>query len=293
MQPIEYARFATKQEVTSFWDFVNKKRKQKDSFTNKWLSDNGDNFIKLHRTFLNDWFRFKKAEHDLRYSERIKDYDREKKRKCICMGNLKEVDMGDYQFIGCENWRERGYDHTRIYKPKYTEFVPNDLSTRYLGNLKSLYNLPKELKESNLYEYLIMMDVEPYINLDSTYKIGKDAANKSKKREAINKDILRTKFEKIYHQKGLKIKYKDGKEVLRFIDFIVMHKDNCILFEQKKTVDNINPDQINEYTNAIKWIINSSNLNYKVVHYFLIEQGEHDLEKNILTLDKLMSYDFT
>jgi ssDNA-binding Zn-finger/Zn-ribbon topoisomerase 1 len=292
MKHIEHAAWATKQEVDLLYEYFRNSRKNKDSLTNEWLVTNGDWFISKHNTFIDDWINYKLNEHNTRYYDRVRKYNSLISARCVCKGDLRKVKMQDYEFIGCENYKEQGYNHIREYKPREPIFEEPEISTMYLYHFKKLHNLPKELKESVLYEYLLMNGIEPYVDLSSKYTISKDASAKSKKRELINKGLLERKFERLLYQKVLKVKYYGEKEKYKIVDFIGINSNKCIIFEQKKNVDLINEDQVHEYVNILKWISNKSNKTFTFDYFFVIEQGEPNHENKILTLQSLITYEF-
>jgi hypothetical protein len=287
---IQYAKWATKEETDALFDYFKKKNKLKDSFTNYWLSENGNEFLKLHSTFYNDYSIALSNEYQYKYDKKVREYNNLLKSNCTCKGNLQVVKYDTYEFIGCENYREYGFDHVRVYKPKMFPFNEPEISTNYLFKLKTLYNLPAELKESILYEYLLITNTKPLLDLSSKYKIATDAKSKSKKREAIIKDILAMKFKKVYHQKAIKI--KTDKERIKIPDFICFTDNTCYVIEQKKTIENISDEQLNLYISALQWMANKANTNIVVKGYYILEEGEYDLNNNILTLDTLTTYEF-
>jgi ssDNA-binding Zn-finger/Zn-ribbon topoisomerase 1 len=289
---IEYARWATKEERTNFWANIRKKSATKEELTYQWLVVNGDRFIELHSTFQDDWFEFKHKEHRHRFIKAAREYESMLGQRCVCKGDMRKVTMPTYEFIGCENYREQGFEHVRKYKPNYVPYSENEISTMYLYNLKQLHDLPKELKESILYEYLLMRNIETHADLSKKYQIAKDCSSRSNKREVINKNILSTIFDKLYHNKIILVKFSNNIEEFMRPDFIAIKGNKCILFEQKKNKNLIDETQVLRYLDAIKWMINNSLNKYSVEYFYIIEEGEPNFDKRILTLDTLLTYEF-
>jgi ssDNA-binding Zn-finger/Zn-ribbon topoisomerase 1 len=297
---IENARWATKEEIDKFYNYLSNQKNFKNDITNNWLSTNGAKFIADHKSFYADYLskiNDKKDEYYLvrkaKYYTDLQNYERLKNNLglCKCRGNLRYKKMDTYEFIGCENYKEQGYDHVKVYPPyepsppKYETIL--ELSSNYLFNLKQLYGYPKQLKESILYEYLIMNNIDTYVDLSAKYQMLPDIQRKSKKRENIIKPILDCLFDSVYFQMHIKIKYEGEKEKLIIPDFICKRGNKMYVIEQKKSIENIDNGQVNEYMNALKFIAESNKQSFIFETLFIIEQGEPDIDNKIYTIDTI------
>jgi hypothetical protein len=304
MDQLISARWATDKEVSDFWESVSKKNKSKNDFTNKWLSHNGEQFIKLHETFPGDMFEHKKEQHKIRkeeykksHEQKLLEYENRKAnlQKCVCFGNEVVREFPDYELIGCDNWMASGFNHTKIYKPKWYEGNDSDdqfifeASTQYISRLRDFYKLPKELKSSILIEFLLMNNIE-LLNADAkeAQLVGSTASKDSTNREKLVKSILEKKGDKLGYQNMIKATFKyDGYSTLR-TDFILTKGANLYLIEQKKREDLIRENQINKYIQCLKYLAGKYNIFYLVI----VEFGDTNLEKNIINFKDLSTYEF-
>jgi ssDNA-binding Zn-finger/Zn-ribbon topoisomerase 1 len=301
------ARWATPKEVENFFNSLKKNKKDKNEFTYKWLFENGNQFIELHSSFRNDWIKHikqKSIERSLFYLEQrkqmLKEYEDKKINlgRCICQGNLKVVRGDGYEFIGCDNYREQGYDHTKIYKPYVNDFIDYDtlpeftLTSHYLSKLKEFYNLPKTLKVSILVEFLIMNDIELLYPIQEYLKIGVTVSKASKTRENIVLPFLKKYFDKVYAQKMIIAKFTDTNQYQWFPDFICLKDNLCYIVEQKKNEDNINEYQTDRYLQALKYIAKSNNKTFDFRVLYIIEEGKADLTKSIINIKQISEYEF-
>lgn len=304
MEIIEYCRWASKEEMDSFNQYKHKKNTDKDNFTREWLVENGERFIQLHRNFEEDYHEHKILKEQERYILSVQKYNQSVSTyedykngnyKCICKGNIRLVKGYNYEFIGCDNYQEEGFNHFKMsypYTPKKYNVTKEEFSTSYLFKLKIFYNLPALLKESLLTEYLIMSGEDLYADLISRFNLTRSVKQKSNSRERIIKEILKNKFEKVSHQQGIKIKFTGEKERLIIPDFICIKNNNCYLIEQKKNIDNVNNYQTEIYFNALSYLIKTCQKDY-ILHYFnLIEEGYTDILNNIININDLKQYEF-
>jgi ssDNA-binding Zn-finger/Zn-ribbon topoisomerase 1 len=296
---IEWARFATEQEEDSFYAYLKRKNNEKNNFTEQWLLNNGRDFLILHENFKTEYLEFKHSEHIEKEKERfkkivakIKDFTTRKHNlgRCICQGNEIYIEGQYNNFIGCDNYREAGFKHTSITEPIWRENIPYpyEFTTQYLFLLKEFYDLPKELKESLLYEYLLLNNVTPIVDLHEKYNIVRDTKNKSNRRENIIKTILEKKYKKVYYQRMIKAKINGIVKTL-IPDFICLNVDSCDLIEQKKNKYNIDENKTKLYIECLKYIANKPNNNIKFNIIYLVEEGETDNLKGIINLQSILS----
>lgn len=304
---IELARWATEEEINDFNKWCASKNTNKDFFTSDWLVNNGDYFIKIHESYPSDIINFKINEVEDYNKNRVETYNREinmfnsySKGKCICGGNnvLIKSQGVYYSFIGCDNFREQGFNHTKISQPYlYVKDIEQELSyleikTNYLNNLKKINNLPIGLKESVLCQYLIMNNQTLHADLESRYNLTRDAKIKSNSREKIIEKILKDKFETVLYQKGIMVKMVGERMKLKFPDFVCITDSNCYIFEQKKNIGLINMSQSVEYQRILEHMILKAGKKIPVFNFFIIEEGLIDETNFILNLQSLQQYEF-
>jgi hypothetical protein len=307
MDEIISARWATTKEVEDFYKWASQKNKSKNDFTSKWLADNGEMFIKLHKSYPDDYYNQKKQYYaDLSvdryesYKHQIREYNYKKENlgRCACFGNERIVTGHSYEFIGCDNWQSSGYTHTKINKPTWHENREEDLhhwctfnpSPSYITQLRLFYGLPKELKPSILAEYLLMKNEELYHDgVKQGQNVGVSSATDSKMRERLVKSILDAKFEKVFHQKMIKAELKYTGKKTFIPDFICVKNDSLYLIEQKKRADLIDEQQINNYLQCLKLLASRE---YDLKYFVIVEFGETDLYNNIVNFKDLSTYEF-
>jgi hypothetical protein len=299
---LEFARWAEPHEIETFHKYLRQKKQTKQDYTTNWLATNGSIFIESHHNFYNDYLLYINEKRHQDYVLRLASYqlDMEKYRAlknergyCVCKGNLRHIKRDDYEFIGCENYREQGFEHYKIYPPNMpippVDETDLELNTAYLFKLKQLYGFPQELKESILYEYLILNKIETLVDLSQKFTMLPNIKGKSDKRERILKPMLDNIFEKVYHQKYIMIKEFGQRQKLARPDFICMKKDFCYVIEQKKNFDSIRESQLRTYIAAVSLMIQKANKPYKVKGLFLLEEGESDIDKDIYTIDTILT----
>jgi hypothetical protein len=304
MDQLISARWATDKEVSDFWEWASKKNKSKNDFTNKWLSHNGEQFIKLHEAFPGDMFEHKKRMYQEKkvqrlaaFEQKVIEYNNRKEnlQKCLCSADETIRIGSDYELIGCTKWMDFSQDHTKIYKPKWYE--GNDLddqfifeaSTNYISQLRDFYKLPKELKSSILIEFLLMNNID-LLNAEAkeAQSVGSKASKDSTNREKLVKSILEKKGDKLGYQKMIKATFKYGGYSTLRTDFILTKGANLYLIEQKKREDLISEEQINIYLQCLKYLAGKYNIFYLVI----VEFGDTNLEKNIINFKDLSTYEF-
>ena len=302
---IEWARWATKEELNSFQAYLTKKRNQKDFFTSDWLVKNGKYFIDIHKTYPDDivTLKIKEVEENnlvrkKQYLEELEQFNEYLDKKCLCGGNNVYIESIYGKFIGCDNFRESGFNHTRIRHPHlYQQDVQESLKyleirTNYLFLLKQMHDLPKDLKESVLCNYLLMNNQTLYADLEQRYNLTRDVKTKSDIRERIIKPILESKFDKVVYQKGIMLKIAFERPQLKRPDFICVKDKSCYIFEQKKNIENISITQTHLYLKALEYMIQKENKELSLKTAYIIEEGQTDIQNNIFNLKSLQDYEF-
>lgn len=299
MTKIISARWATDQEVQSFYDYQNKKAKERSSFVatnSKDILQKYDFFregyvFRQYEIYLDRYHvQHKKAEESfIGYNTLLKEIH---EYRCTCEGELHEVSGMFGQFISCKNWRDTTKEHVKLSKPVVFESEPKEYIDfeRDFTWPKTFLNefvnehYPKKAKLSDFYE-LIKMNNRPTYSLDDEYFYRVvDVNRKSKHREKMVEQLAMTKFTKYQAQKWISVQYSNEKmRKLKRVDLVAVIDSNTIgVFEQKKNYQNIDQDQLQEYVNLVTLCAP----NYTVKGYFIIE--EHDgeqLPENVLTFE--------
>jgi len=302
MIEIKDVRWATKKEIDNFYRFLKEKTNEKDLFSYNWLSKNGDNFISLHDSFVDDKTKEQIKKYKLSYQQRLLDYknklheyENSINRKCICRGDIVRVVFDNYEFMGCSNYRESGWEHFRLYKP--TEPMSPDVfkyvyepSSSYLVQMRNFYNLPKELKPSVLLEYLNMKGITPLA--ETMLKTAVNNKSRSNKREGIVKPILLKKMDKVKSQPMLMITLSDGTKMKKIPDFICTKNKKVFIIEQKKGVHLINESQTMLYCQAVSFLVNKSKKELEIDYRYVIEDGNTDDDNKIINFKDLEHYEF-
>jgi hypothetical protein len=217
--------------------------------------------------------------------------------KCNCMGDLIYINS-TYQMIGCTNYRDVNFDHFKMYKPqqynsewtlekKIEEF---QVSKHYLSDICKALSI--KVKASDLYEFLILNKIKLHredINREFFYT-ARNAQELSRKREDLIYSELSKKYDRL--EKQLVIAYQYSYEnFIRFAipDVIVFDNKNIIIYEQKKSIENINLLQTELYVDLIKQMVDDS---YTVIVKYVIEEDypfmpEFVNKHEILTLNTL------
>ena len=298
------ARFANEEETKSFYQFLKSKVSNKNEFTKDWLKTNGKFFIEIHSKFYKDFNNYKINLQRERYSERwnkwkenVFFFENRKKNigRCVCGRSEGLYLIGKQEFIGCTNYKEQGYNHTKIYQPIYepiyTEYEV-ELTSNYLDDLKKFYKLPKELTQNILADYLMLNGVDMLVNIEDRLSLTRNTSEKSKKRENLVKTFLQEKFIKLHHQKIIIAKFTDTKQTHFIPDFIGVTDKNIYLIEQKKNAELINKEQTDRYLLALDYIKKETKSEKQIKLIYLVEEGNNDLYNNILNFKNINDYEF-
>lgn len=283
------------------------KHKKKSNLT--FLQENKEAIIKIHQ----DYYYQKQDEYLVKQKEIFNNYNNSYKEKlfkfnalklqvksslynhtCVCGGNL--IYNNYFNFIGCDNYKEQGFEHYKLYEPYNSNFTPDielanfEISKQYLSEVAK--KIDKSIKASDLYEFLILNNVELHRNdiTRESFYIAKESSELSKKREILIGSILNKKFNRVGHQ--VLITYQLEKEnYIRFAvpDFLVKLDNKVLLFEQKKNEDLVRDTQLSLYKSLINKLINLS-----LETYVIVEEGTISTNQDytILNLNTLETYEF-
>jgi hypothetical protein len=306
MERFTFARFSNEKDKEIRNKRIEKSNTKSDLY---WLQSNSDKVIELHRkTYdiqLSNFISKQKESYEvsgIKYKLKLDEFngilkkiDIYPKPKCNCQGNLIYIDR--FNLISCDNYKDINFNHFKMYKPvSYNTFELEkcvedfEISKNYLSLITR--QLPVKIKASDLYEFLILNNVKLHRDdIDRDYfQVGKVNGDISRKREDLINAILSGRFEKVWKQ--LPITYQNSNEnFIRFAipDFIVTNNGRVHLFEQKKTIDNLDLSQIDLYVSLLKKI-------GKDVDVFIIVEQEIEYKYQspykILTLNELKTYEF-
>jgi len=299
MKELEWARWSTPQEIESLNNYF--KAKQQSNGL-EWLSNNSKEVIERYYQWCIDYkeskinTEFKK--HNAYLSKIEKDNELFFKYyhsikagvnyQCLCKGNLKVVRSIFGEFIGCDNYLEK-VEHTKVYHNRFEREFKSyfEWPKQYLSIfIKECYP-DKNIKASNLYEFLKINDIELMTDIDEGlfYDLSKRNKN-SKDRELLVKGVLEKIFTKVGHQVHITCKYKNERQKIKKPDFICVGNESIYIFEQKKSIDNCDETQLDEYVYLLSHILPN-----KIVRgYFIVELGnENELPYNCFTLKKLQN----
>lgn len=267
-----------KQKRESFYTFDNKKA------SIDWCAENYQKLIAWHEEFRHYY------PHKLREKEIQKREDRALKVQennavfediknnrqthyCICGGKLRYIT--NYNFCGCENYKNKATDHRTVNLQGFDSDIPIQITIpkMYLTEFKRKYKIP-QIMTSIIYKTLVSHGIELLCEIDpESYNTGRNSLVNSKDEERLILPILQSKFQKVYHQTGIYI-YDGIKWKLRIPDYICMDDERVIIFDAKKSLSNINTKQLAEYHEGVAIIAQKSGMVQTVHSYFIIFNQE-------------------
>jgi hypothetical protein len=291
---IKYARLASEHETQEIKKWNRTKEDDKKKFTNEWLANNKDHFLKCYDDFPNDYRQDKLNKAQRQYEDKILIYEEAKYMKCVCGYDNQVITGPDWEFIGCKNYRDNSYYHTKIYKPHLpsNKNMNIEMSSIFMDHLKILNNLPNALKVSILYDFVKMNNRELYaVDLRTIAKSKTD----SERREEMVKEILMTKFNKVNSQKHIYYKLENSsKETYCIPDFICSNNNSIYIIEQKKGAGNINTQQTELYKACVEYICKVHKITLPIKIAYIVEFEDEYMNKdlNIIPFSKLLEYQF-
>ena len=309
MNNFKFVRRATERDLE-----VRKSRidKSKNKATLDQLQKISDIIIKLHdeyyeiqnNEFINKitlQYEEKKFNYEIntdKFDRIVESIKNGEKPKCNCQSDLIYHNT-HFELLGCRNYNDTNFEHFKMYRPEKTRMsleqrlfeYPFEVKKHYLSDICK--SLSIKVKASDLYEFLILNKIKLWRN-DITrefFYTARDAQELSRKRENLIYSELQKKYKKI--EKQLVIAYQYNYEnFIRFAipDVIVFDNKNIIIYEQKKSIENISFLQTELYVDLIKEMVDDS---FNVIVKFVIEEdypfmpnfvNKHD----ILTLKTLL-----
>jgi hypothetical protein len=249
----------------------------------------------------------------LRYQEKrrkLNDLQRGHKVECICGGNLRII-KGEYgHFVGCSNYQNKEVKHDNAaltYLPD--EFnepeIPNfkdwlkgktPYTKQYLSDFRKWAGMPKWIKASVLFEWLKGLNQEIYNEELSRefYQTSRANFAVAKIQEGICKEFLSKRFDKVFEQQLLMIKF-EGFDYYQYKlpDFICINEKSIWVIELKKSTVNVNNEQLQEYCDALQ-IIADKKKQEKAVKgltvFYDIESGKAPV--NSIYIQNLSNHEF-
>jgi hypothetical protein len=296
---IKSARFATEKEVQSLENFMTGNNDEKSRFTNDWLLQNKDFFLKCYDDYPKDYTAQKQKEVDannekklIEYNERMDEFEKLKNGICKCGYKNELYYWNETEVVGCPNYRDSDFEHTKMWKPWCYQSGPFLLehNTQTFNRIKKLYDLPAGLKVSILEDFVEMNGKELYYERKHIVLNNKiDSA----RREQMVKNILEEKFEKVAHQKWIKYQLDIGKEKYCKPDFVCKSENYIYMIEQKKQASNIYKEQTDLYVDCIKFITNNAGINLPIKVVYVVEFEEKtNTDLTIIPFSNLSEYIF-
>lgn len=230
-------------------------------------------------------------QHNFREADRLKEYQALRRKlnevergnnvKCLCGGDLRIINGQYGHFVGCSNYKDESVQHDNkrlTFLPEEFKEYPHEsfedwlkfrtpFTKQYISHFRKWAQIPKWIKASVLFEWLIGLNQEIYNEELSRefYQTSRANFAVAKIQETICKEFLQLKFDKVYEQQLLMIKF-EGFDFYqyRLPDFICMNKDSIWVIELKKGIANINHEQVQEYRDALQIIADKKELNKEV-----------------------------
>jgi ssDNA-binding Zn-finger/Zn-ribbon topoisomerase 1 len=319
------AHFASNLDRKTFLKWLNKPKETQPNAIN-YLQNNKQTVIDKYKEYPKKVMYDHRIKYDesinnlnFRYNERLKEYERNLKRlqsiqegkevHCLCGGKL-SIKKSEYgHFVGCSNYLDKSVIHdnnclTYLSEPSksnlqtFTEWLDGRtiFSKQYISHFRTFADLPKWIKASVLFEWLIGNDQEIYNEELSREYYQTSRANfaVSKIQENVCKSILCNIFEKVHDQQLLMVKF-EGFDFYQYRvpDFICQNDLSIYVIELKKGIYNINDEQVQEYKDALKIIADKSNLNKTVKSLtVLYDKEDGKLPENTIHIQNLPNHEF-
>jgi hypothetical protein len=226
---------------------------------------------------------------------------------CKCGGSLRYI--ASHNFIGCSNYKDFTSDHINFNKPS---FIRNELtilpiesfesfdtsfeySKMYLHYFKKDYNLPDNLMQSILYEFIHGIWKLPKITNELTsdfYLTGEKVNKRSKKEEQIIYNVLKSKFDTVMDQPMIIYDIQGDYKTKCFPDFICSNNDVILVIDVKKNPSQVDDNRLIKYDELVNFICNTANIKKKVItkyYFYDIDGFSSDTLINGITLDQISS----
>jgi len=296
------ARWETEEERKSRLAFQNSKEKKANSI--KWCAENEKYLIDEYQKFYDEYPKklYEEKVNKIKLqNKKIKEYndniqhiielvDQNNKPICKCENGYlrKFINRNDgHEFIGCSNWQDKNVSHTFIHFRPYIDENPSkeiDYSTKYLNVFKDLTpDIPDYVMLSIIFETLKINNMPFLCDIDKfQFTKAVNSSNLSALQENLILPKLQLKFKNVYYQKGIRV--FDGKEwKTRIPDYICFNDlDYIIVYDAKKSINNIDEQQLNIYVSAVKILALKKTQSTEVVGRFIIAETKGLTESELI-----------
>ena len=284
----EFVRWFNEDDYLKLSNVISYNKKQNNPDQQlQWLQKNCDLIKKLHADYYDNQVEKKNIEIQQRkgHNDVIDGIKNGNYYSCVCGSYL--VHRGE--FAGCKDFRNP-VQHTCLnYKKIYYEVkIEKEYLSHIAKIIKNKYN--KDIRAGNLYEFLVLNKIT-ILNKDinrNQFKGLKESAELSKKRELMVKTILEENKIRFGYQRHIKYKLIDCKEKHAIPDFIVKHKNEFYIIEQKKSTDNVYEDQVELYQSLIRFMRPDDKINI----IFVVEEHKmyDDFKYPVLNINEFKQY---
>lgn len=208
----------------------------------------------------------------------INDVINGKNHLCTCGSKLRYIE--NYNFVGCTNYKNKSIKHDSYNYPNWELINSNNnintedfkLTGDHLSNYKLFFNIPKEVKTSVIFKFLKANNVKFHVEInESKFNLLPQEKRNSSNEELIIKNILEQKYKKVNYQSGIEYQLDNIEKWNSCIpDFICQNDTEIVVFEVKKSIENVYYNQLDLYHNLIDILKTKSNINKVVKSYFII-----------------------
>lgn len=257
---IEYARKMTEQEVSKFFDGINRNQNQLAISSDYITSNFSDMLLEAYH----------KKEKEIQEQEKIcvLEYKEEMKAfqndTCTCGSQLRW--MEDFDFYGCTNYHDKTKRHRNFraqkqssehYRPLYR--FPA-ITKKYLLEILQENNLRGKLNQKRLLQFYCQQGLQ---DLRWVYgnKSAFDIIDNFKNANAVAKEFEKKCFNellvcypKCFLQFPIKYKIKDDRERFCFIDILCSNEREVVIYECKTNEWDVRDEQDDLYLALINYM---------------------------------------
>lgn len=301
------ARWETDQERNYRLNKQNSKEKKANSI--KWCTENEkyllDEYMKFYQEYPKKLYDEKislienrnkyNKEHNENLDNLFKMINNGQNPPCDCgNGYLRKFknSYDGHEFIGCSNWHNKEIKHTNTYYKDICDEQPIiDIGPMYLNKFKEITsNIPDNVMLSIIFETLKINNMPFLCDIDKfQFTKAVNSSNLSALQETLILPKLQSKFKKVHYQKGIMV-FDGLKWKTKIPDYICFNElDYIIVYDAKKSINNLNEEQLDTYVSAVKILALKKTQSTEVVGRFIIAetQGMSDselIEKNCLSV---------
>lgn len=265
MENLIYARWTKPLEIESFINSIKEKNEKTYikslSYLNHHKYDIIKNYHLLDETY-NKIITKNKAKREMLEKALING-------NCTCGASVFYVE--EYSRYFCEEYdNDYAYHFNFIGFEKYSDTIINEKcylnTTRWVTELKHKSSLPKSVKISDLYKFIMSLGLpclseknggESVLTKLNDYM---DAIKKGVHFEKDVKEILEKKYDTVYYHQGIKYQYESRRPRFAIPDFIVSTDDEIIIFECKVNESLKDDMQRHKYLTVVKFLMEEKNI---------------------------------